>query len=241
MLPSADPHLVVRCARHYERAAALVVSAAVMTASLFVEKPPARWEIATCEVTAVDLSSLPVEVEATAGEEEQQQQQEQQEQQQQQQEQQQQQQQQQRISSLPPRQQDIARHMQAHINHQNIIRKNARRTRERRQEEKERWDKQQELEHQLRERPQHEALPVGACVTSRAAARIDVAGGWTDTPPISYEAGGAVINMAVTVSGRRPVEARCERIEASRVELVCEGREGALSTKTVCSSLQDFA
>lgn len=38
-----DAHLVVRCARHYERAAAVVVSAAVATASLFVEPPPASW------------------------------------------------------------------------------------------------------------------------------------------------------------------------------------------------------
>ena len=234
MLPFADAHLVVRCARHYERAAALVVSAAVMTASLFVEKPPARWEVAMNGVAAVGLSSLPGQVgqvEATAGEEskaaaaeggdicspsggssnaddrtgetltyrsvpEQQQQQEQQHQQRRQL------QQQQRMSSLTPRQQDMARHMQARINHQNIIRENAQRTRERRQEEKERWEQQQQQEQQEQqqepehppiERPQDEALPVGACVTSRAAARIDVAGGWTDTPPISYEAGGAVV------------------------------------------------
>ncbi|CAN0544530.1 unnamed protein product, partial [Ectocarpus sp. 12 AP-2014] len=124
------PHLVVRCARHYERAAAVVVSAAVRTASLFVELPPARWGL---------------------------------------------------------------------------------------------------------------ALPVGACVTSRAAARIDLAGGWTDTPPISYEAGGAVLNAAVTVSGEKPIEARCERIEAASVELVCVGREGTVTSRTVCSSLEDFS
>ncbi|CAN0311308.1 unnamed protein product, partial [Ectocarpus fasciculatus] len=83
--------------------------------------------------------------------------------------------------------------------------------------------------------------PVGACVTSRAAARIDLAGGWTDTPPISYEAGGAVVNAAVTVSGEKPIEARCERIEAGSVELVCVGREGTVISRTVCSSLEDFS
>lgn len=40
-----DPHLVVRCARHYERAAAILVSAAVATASMFVEPPPVAWLI----------------------------------------------------------------------------------------------------------------------------------------------------------------------------------------------------
>lgn len=84
-------------------------------------------------------------------------------------------------------------------------------------------------------------LPVGASVTSRAAARIDLAGGWTDTPPISYEAGGAVLNAAVTLAGEKPVQARCDRIEECRVELVCEGREGSVFSRTVCSSLKDFA
>lgn len=84
-------------------------------------------------------------------------------------------------------------------------------------------------------------LPVGASVTSRAAARIDLAGGWTDTPPISYEAGGAVLNAAVTLAGEKPVQACCDRIEECRVELVCEGREGSVFSRTVCSSLEDFA
>ena len=35
-----------------------------------------------------------------------------------------------------------------------------------------------------------------------AAARIDVAGGWSDTPPITYEFGGAVLNIAIKVDGQ---------------------------------------
>lgn len=82
---------------------------------------------------------------------------------------------------------------------------------------------------------------MGASVTSQAAARIDLAGGWTDTPPISYEAGGSVLNAAVTVSGERPVDARCERIKERRVELVCAGREGVAEATVVCTELADFA
>ena len=52
----------------------------------------------------------------------------------------------------------------------------------------------------------------GAWVTARAPARIDLAGGWTDTPPICYEAGGRVVNLAVTVGGRRPIGARARRL-----------------------------
>ena len=39
-----------------------------------------------------------------------------------------------------------------------------------------------------------------------APARIDFAGGWSDTPPICYREGGAVLAAAVTVGGRRPIE-----------------------------------
>lgn len=88
---------------------------------------------------------------------------------------------------------------------------------------------------------EHGALPVGASVTSTAPARIDFAGGWTDTPPISYEAGGSVLNAAVTVSGERPVDARCDRIENRRVELVCEDMDGVVTHTVVCSELEDFS
>lgn len=36
--------------------------------------------------------------------------------------------------------------------------------------------------------------------------RIDFAGGWSDTPPICIERGGAVLNAAVTLNGQYPVQ-----------------------------------
>lgn len=33
-------------------------------------------------------------------------------------------------------------------------------------------------------------------------ARIDVSGGWSDTPPITYEHGGAVATIALLVEGK---------------------------------------
>jgi hypothetical protein len=42
----------------------------------------------------------------------------------------------------------------------------------------------------------------------QAPARIDLAGGWSDTPPISYEMGGEVANLAVLVQGKRPIGAK---------------------------------
>jgi fucokinase len=52
-------------------------------------------------------------------------------------------------------------------------------------------------------------ISVGSTVVASAPARIDLSGGWSDTPPISYEHGGAVACLAVTVDGRRPLQAKC--------------------------------
>ncbi|MCP4592940.1 MAG: hypothetical protein GY842_19565, partial [bacterium] len=44
-------------------------------------------------------------------------------------------------------------------------------------------------------------------VWARAPARLDVGGGWTDTPPYSLEWGGCVINAAVNLNGQPPIQA----------------------------------
>jgi len=43
-------------------------------------------------------------------------------------------------------------------------------------------------------------------VTVRAPVRIDLAGGWSDTPPICCDVGGAVTNLAVTLDGDMPIQ-----------------------------------
>ncbi len=45
-------------------------------------------------------------------------------------------------------------------------------------------------------------------VLSVAPVRVDLAGGWSDTPPITYEFGGSVTGMAVLVDGRYPLSCR---------------------------------
>ena len=47
-----------------------------------------------------------------------------------------------------------------------------------------------------------EATKVNLWVTAESPARIDLAGGWSDTPPITYEHGGAVTNAALYVDGK---------------------------------------
>lgn len=47
------------------------------------------------------------------------------------------------------------------------------------------------------------SLPdMGVWVMAECAARIDISGGWSDTPPITYEHGGAVINAAILIDGQ---------------------------------------
>lgn len=63
--------------------------------------------------------------------------------------------------------------------------------------------------------------------------RIDLAGGWSDTPPICYDVGGCVLNAAVELEGRRPVVAEVGRIvdKEVQVESVDLGLSGILKTK----------
>lgn len=43
-------------------------------------------------------------------------------------------------------------------------------------------------------------------VWGRSPARLDLAGGWTDTPPYCLKYGGAVVNVAVNLNGQPPVQ-----------------------------------
>ena len=50
-----------------------------------------------------------------------------------------------------------------------------------------------------------------------APARIDLSGGWSDTPPICYDRGGTVMVAGVTLEGVQPIEAAVSRRTASGV------------------------
>ena len=56
--------------------------------------------------------------------------------------------------------------------------------------------------------PQYPHLNVYAdqIVWSRSPARIDLAGGWTDTPPYSMMEGGNVVNIAIELNGQPPLQ-----------------------------------
>jgi galactokinase/mevalonate kinase-like predicted kinase len=50
------------------------------------------------------------------------------------------------------------------------------------------------------------AIKEDQIVWSRSPVRLDLAGGWTDTPPYCLENGGAVLNVAVLLNGQPPIQ-----------------------------------
>jgi fucokinase len=64
------------------------------------------------------------------------------------------------------------------------------------------------------------SLPVGSRVDAAAPVRLDLAGGWTDTPPQALEIGGSVINVALTLNGGLPIRASVELIAEPVIHLV---------------------
>ncbi|XP_078023779.1 L-fucose kinase [Epinephelus lanceolatus] len=89
---------------------------------------------------------------------------------------------------------------------------------------------------------QGEVPPLEEWQEVECPARLDLAGGWSDTPPIAFEHGGSVTNVAVKVDGKRPIGARARRIREPRLVLVSHtgGRDSGVSTETVCDSLDDL-
>lgn len=71
-------------------------------------------------------------------------------------------------------------------------------------------------------------LPVGSRVVATAPVRLDLAGGWSDTPPYCYEHGGHVVNVAVLLDGVAPVRVEVERLGRAGLELTAAdlGRSG---------------
>ncbi|XP_029420313.1 L-fucose kinase isoform X4 [Nannospalax galili] len=81
---------------------------------------------------------------------------------------------------------------------------------------------------------------IGQWVVTECPARVDFSGGWSDTPPIAYELGGAVLGLAVRVDGRRPIGARARRILEPELRLAVGPRQDEMTMKIVCRSLDDL-
>jgi galactokinase/mevalonate kinase-like predicted kinase len=68
------------------------------------------------------------------------------------------------------------------------------------------------------QRPRH-ALRPDETIWGRAPARIELGGGWTDTPPYTLEYGGDVANAAVNLNGQPPIHCYCRVVEEPLIRL----------------------
>ena len=72
---------------------------------------------------------------------------------------------------------------------------------------------------QARDPAQVRRRTAGVAFRVAAAARIDLGGGWTDTPPYSIERGGTVLNAAITLHGAHPITAEVCCLDEPRLIL----------------------
>ena len=56
-------------------------------------------------------------------------------------------------------------------------------------------------------------------IWGRSPIRIDIAGGWTDTPPFCILEGGSVVNMAVDINGQQPLQVFARKIPECHIVL----------------------
>lgn len=77
-------------------------------------------------------------------------------------------------------------------------------------------------------------------VWARSPVRLDLAGGWTDTPPYCIERGGRVLNLAVDLNGQPPIQVFARL--TSRPELVMRSIDlGAEERVRTYQDLETFA
>lgn len=78
-------------------------------------------------------------------------------------------------------------------------------------------------------------------VWSRSPVRLDLAGGWTDTPPYCLEHGGAVLNVAVLLNGQPPIQVFIRPIKEPlfRIRSIDLGIEELVKTQAELDTFRD--
>ncbi len=61
------------------------------------------------------------------------------------------------------------------------------------------------------------AVKLDQIVWARSSVRLDLAGGWTDTPPYTNRYGGAVLNVAVDLNGQSPIQVFVRRTPEAKL------------------------
>ena len=74
-------------------------------------------------------------------------------------------------------------------------------------------------------------------VWGRSAVRIDIAGGWTDTPPFCVNTGGNVVNLAIELNGQQPLQVYVK--PCKQPHIVCKSID--LSAQETINTYEDLA
>ncbi|MDR1005160.1 MAG: bifunctional fucokinase/L-fucose-1-P-guanylyltransferase [Prevotellaceae bacterium] len=77
-------------------------------------------------------------------------------------------------------------------------------------------------------------------VWGRSPVRIDMAGGWTDTPPYSLLSGGNVVNIAIELNGQPPLQVYVKPTRESHIVLRSIDM-GAMEVVRTYEELQDYS
>jgi galactokinase/mevalonate kinase-like predicted kinase len=103
-----------------------------------------------------------------------------------------------------------------------------------------------ELTIEFVDRPAHSPtlephLKLDQIVWARSPVRLDLAGGWTDTPPYTLRYGGQVVNLAADLNGQPPIQVFCRRTEEShvRVHSVDLGVTETIATAAALAAYRD--
>lgn len=80
--------------------------------------------------------------------------------------------------------------------------------------------------------------PIGKWFIAETPARIDLSGAWSDTPPVTYERGGAVTNFAIKIGGKKPLGAKARKIPELQLLLVIGNGQDAI--RLTCNKLSDL-
>jgi fucokinase len=73
-------------------------------------------------------------------------------------------------------------------------------------------------------------------VTVEAPARIDLGGGWSDTPPFCLDWGGTVLNIAVLLNGAYPIRTTVQRLKEPLIRCVSD-EDGQTAEYRTCEEL----
>lgn len=76
-------------------------------------------------------------------------------------------------------------------------------------------------------------------VWGRSPVRVDLAGGWTDTPPYSLYSGGNVVNMAIELNGQPPLQVYVKPCNEPHIVLRSIDM-GAMEVVSTYEELQDY-